>query len=132
MSILTMLFQLLQKIRGFGQTVQHCWCNTFLILALLILPLPSLLVPTPYTRGEGPAAISKTVAPMNLKFCRVLETSFNVFRNGKVLYIVFTWLHCNSSKERQFIGKIARFQPKIPIFKLLPNYSLKDNIMKRF
>ena len=33
-----------------------------------------------FTKGGSarPPAISKTVAPINLKFCRVLETSFNV------------------------------------------------------
>ena len=49
----------------------------------LTFPLPSFLVPTPYTKGRGgdlpdPTAISKTIASMNLKFCRVLATSFNV------------------------------------------------------
>ena len=46
----------------------------------LTLPVPSLLVPTPDTRGVGrsPPAISKTLGPMNLKFCRVSETSLNV------------------------------------------------------
>ena len=41
----------------------------------LTLPLPSPLVPTPFTKGEDrpdPHAISKTIAPMNFKFCRVL------------------------------------------------------------
>ena len=45
--------------------------------------LLSFLVPTPLPRGgggggggsTGPRAISKTVVPKNLKFCRVLETS---------------------------------------------------------
>ena len=47
----------------------------------LSLPLPSLLLSTPFTRGGGTAghpAISKTVALMKVKFCRVLETSLNV------------------------------------------------------
>ena len=46
----------------------------------LTLPLPSLLVPTPFTKGvcQTPLTISKTIALMNLKFCRVLETSFKV------------------------------------------------------
>ena len=39
--------------------------------------------PTLYQGGgvAGPPAISNTVAPMNLKFCRVLETSFNVLES---------------------------------------------------
>ena len=47
---------------------------------LLTLPLPSLLVPTPFTKGVEPTpqAISKTVAPMNVQFCKVLETPLKV------------------------------------------------------
>ena len=47
------------------------------IFDTVILPLPTL-----YTNGGGvqsnPPAISKTVVPMNVKFCRVLQTSLNV------------------------------------------------------
>ena len=56
----------------------------------LTLPLPSLLVPTPYTKagGEGgrpdPPAISKTVGPMSVKFCRVSETSLNILEMLKL------------------------------------------------
>ena len=35
---------------------------------------------------------AKTVAPMNVKLCRVLETPLNVLEMLKVVYIVFTWL----------------------------------------
>ena len=49
----------------------------------LTLPLQSLLVSTPFTKGGGgggcaPPAISETVNPMNVKFCRVLETPLKV------------------------------------------------------
>ena len=44
---------------------------------LLTLPVPSLLVPTTDTRA-GPPAISKTLGPMSLKFCRLFEISLNV------------------------------------------------------
>ena len=51
-------------------------------LKSITLTLPSLLVPTPFTKGGGgradPPAISKTVAPMNVKFCSVLETPLKV------------------------------------------------------
>ena len=52
----------------------------------LTLPVPSLLVPTPYTKGGSsrPPAISNTVAPMNLKFCRVLETPLKVLEMLKL------------------------------------------------
>ena len=57
---------------------------------LLTLPFPSLLVPTyPHLlQGGGgradPPAISKTVAPMNVKFCRVLETPLKVLEMLKL------------------------------------------------
>ena len=52
----------------------------------LTLPFPSLLVPTPFTKGVEPTppAISKTVAPMNVKFCRVLETLLKVLEMLKL------------------------------------------------
>ena len=56
----------------------------------LTLPLPSLLVP--FYQGEGGVAgppavskISKTVVPMNMRFCMVLETSLNVLEMLKFL-----------------------------------------------
>ena len=64
----------------------------------LTISLTSLLVPTPFTKGGGggggrglarPPAISKTVDPMNVKFCRDI---FERPRNVKVVYIVITWL----------------------------------------
>ena len=53
----------------------------------LTLPFPSLLVPTPFTKGgraEPPSTISKTVTPMNLKFCRILETPLKVLEMLKL------------------------------------------------
>ena len=53
----------------------------------LTLRFPSLLVPTPFTKGGSslpPPTISKTIAPMNLKFCRVLETPFKVLEMLKL------------------------------------------------
>ena len=56
--------------------------------SFLTLPLPSLLISTPYTnRGggsAGPPAILKTIAPMNVKFCRVLETFLKVLEMSKL------------------------------------------------
>ena len=54
--------------------------NVANVAKTLTLPFLSRLVPTPFTK-EGLArfpAISKTIAPMNLKFCRILETSLIV------------------------------------------------------
>ena len=51
--------------------------HTLYMAIVLTLPLPNHLVPTPYTKKGGsldPPAISKAIAPMNLKFCSVLET----------------------------------------------------------
>ena len=51
---------------------------------IVALPVPSRLVPTHDTKGGGGggrpdiAAISKTLSPMNLKFCTILETSLKV------------------------------------------------------
>ena len=56
------------------------WVIKYMI-AILTLSVPSLLVPTPDTKGGGrpdPSAISKTLSPMNLKFCRILEAFLNV------------------------------------------------------
>ena len=56
-------------------------CSEYHQKAILTLPIPSLLVPTPDTNGGGgggPPAISETLGPMNLKFCRALKTSLNV------------------------------------------------------
>ena len=52
----------------------------------LTLPVPSLLVHTPDTKGgggggrgsTGPLAISETHGSMNLKFCRILKISLDV------------------------------------------------------
>ena len=48
----------------------------------LTLPVPSLLIHKPDTKGGGgrpdPLLSQKTLGPVNLKFCRVLETSPNV------------------------------------------------------
>ena len=56
-----------------------------------LIPLPSFLVPAPYTKGgrPDPPAISKTVAFMNMKFCRVLETSLNVLEMLSCLHSVY-------------------------------------------
>ena len=96
---------------------------------MLTLPLPSLLVPTPYTNGgglAGPPIILKTFAPMNVKFCRVLETHFNVLGMLKLFSYCLLVYHSNSSKEMNFVGKIARFQPKIPII----HFATKFTILK--
>ena len=47
-----------------------------------------------------------------------IRDTFESLRNVKVVYIVFTWLPRNPSKERCFGGKIARFQPKIAIIQI--------------
>ena len=62
---------------------------------MLTLPLPSLLVPTPFTKAGGgggggggertpSSAISETVARMNVKFYRVSETPSEVFEMLKL------------------------------------------------
>ena len=72
----------------------------------LTLPVPNLLVPTPDTKGAGGRpdllGISKTVAPMNLKFCRVSETSFNILEMLTLFTKCLLGYHSNSSKERLY------------------------------
>ena len=62
--------------------------------------------------GEGSAAhlpaISKTVVSMNVKFCRVLETSLNVFEMLKLFTQCLLVYHNNSG----FLGKSLDFSQK--------------------
>ena len=54
---------------------------------MLTLPLPSLLVPTPFTKGRGsagPPCYLKTCCPISVKFCRVLETPLKVLEMLKL------------------------------------------------
>ena len=84
-------------------------------IALLTLSLPSLLVPTPFTKGKGeadPSAISKTVTPMNLKFCRVLQTPLKALEMFNLFTYCSLGYHSNSSKERCFGGKSLDFTRK--------------------
>ena len=59
----------------------------FLHNPYLTLPLPSLLVPTPFIGGGGGRA-----DPQLLQTPAILETPFESLRNVKVVYIMFTWL----------------------------------------
>ena len=67
-------------------------------------------------QGGGSAkhslAISKTVAPINLKFCRILETPFNVLEMLKL----FTWCllgyHRDPQRRRVLSGKSLDFGRK--------------------
>ena len=59
----------------------HFFVISFFRISFITLPLQSLLVPTPFTKGRGstgPNAISKPIVPMNVKFSRVFETFLNV------------------------------------------------------
>ena len=57
---------------------------------VLTLPLLSLLVPTPFTKGGGGVVgwtlpcFLKNRCPFNLKFCRVFEKCFNVLEMLKL------------------------------------------------
>ena len=85
----------------------------------LTLPVPSLLVPTPDTKGggggsTGPPAISETLGPMNLKFCRILKTSLDVLRriscHGRnhsqagCEYSFTIFLCCQHHREHSLLG----------------------------
>ena len=78
--------------------------------------------------SPGPPAISKTVAPMNLKFCRVLETSFDVLEMLKLFTECLLGYHSNSSKERCFIGKPLDFSRKYRYSSCYQIHSLQENI----
>ena len=61
----------------------------------LTLPLPNFWYPHPLPGGGGGGrradpspAISETVAPMNMKFCRVLETPLKVLETLHSVYLV--------------------------------------------
>ena len=73
--------------------------NAQYIYLLLTLPLPSLLVPTPFTKG-GEGGESSGPLPSYLRNrCSYereilwgIRDTFGSLRNVKVVYIVFTWL----------------------------------------
>ena len=100
----------------------------------LTLPLPNLVVPHLLPRGgvAGPPAVSKTVAPMNLTFFRVLDKSFNVLEMLKLFTYCLLGCHSNPSKERCFIGKMAIFQPKIPIFQIATKFTIIKIALRNF
>ena len=80
---------------------------------MLTLPLRSLLMPTPYTKGSrpDPPAISKTVALMNFKSCRVIATSLNVLEMLSCLHSIY--LVTISTPQRTFVlSESAKFQQK--------------------
>ena len=58
--------------------------------------------------GRNPPAISKTVAPMNAKFCRLLETSLNVLEILKFVYVVFTCLVTIVTPQRRCVSSENR------------------------
>ena len=61
---------------------------------VLTLPVPSLLVPTPYTKGGGgssrPPSYLKTRCPHEPEILQGIRDTFESLRNVKVVYIVFT------------------------------------------
>ena len=88
--------------------------------SLLTLPFPSLLVPTPFTKGGSsrPPSYLKNRCPHKPEILQGIRYTFESLRNVKVVYIVFTWLPKQPSKGEVFWGTIARFQPKIPIIQI--------------
>ena len=59
-------------------------------------PFPSLLAPTPFTKGEGssrsPPSYLKNRWPLEPDILQAIRDTFDSLRNVKVVYIVFTWL----------------------------------------
>ena len=112
-------------------------CFRIILENMFTLPLPSLLVCTPFTKGggvAGPPDISKTVAPINLKFCTVLETSLNFLQILKLFVWCLLGYHGNSSTERCFFRgkKSLDFSRKYQYSNCYQIHNLKDNILKLF
>ena len=67
-------------------------------ISFLTLPLPSLLVPTPFTKGGAggrssrPPNYLKNRCPHEPESSQGIRDTFESLRNVKVVYIVFTWL----------------------------------------
>ena len=112
-------------------------------LKCLIFPVPSLLVPTPDTKGGGGGggrpdlpAISKTPCSINLKCCRVLETSFHVLEMLKLLtaYLLSVYLVTIAPPQSRGVlsGKSLDFSRKYQYSNCYEIHNLKDNIIKRF
>ena len=69
-------------------------------------------------------AISKTVVSMNVKFCRVIETPLKVSEMFKFKQLL---------KSEVFWGKIARFQPKMPIIQIATKFTIfKINFLSKY
>ena len=64
------------------------------LLTLLTLPVRSLLVPTPYTKGgvEPTPQLSQNRCLHEPEILQAIRDTFESLRNVKVVYIVFTWL----------------------------------------
>ena len=61
----------------------------------LTLPFPSLLVPTPSTKGVEPTpppSYLKNRCPHESEILQGIRDTFESLRNVKVVYMVFTWL----------------------------------------
>ena len=89
----------------------------------LTFPLPSLLGPHLLPMGGGGASRTlpsylKTHCPHEHEIMQGIRDTFESLRNVTVVYIVFTWLPKQLLKGEVFWGKIARFQPKIPIIQI--------------
>ena len=63
---------------------------------ILTLPLPSLLLPTPFTKGEGgradPPSYLKNRCPHEREILQGIRDTYESLRNVEVILKVFTWL----------------------------------------
>ena len=81
----------------------------------LALLLPSLLVPTPFTKGGGfgqTPSYLKSHCPYEREICMVLETHLKVLEMLKLFTYYLLGYHSNSSKERCLGGKSVDFSRK--------------------
>ena len=58
----------------------------------LTLPLPSLLVPTPFTKVGGVGSYLENRCPHEREILKGIRDTFESLRNVKVVYIAFTRL----------------------------------------
>ena len=101
----------------------------FIIHGNFLLLNPSFTKPfgthTFFTKegGRGPSYL-KNRCPHEHEILQGIRDTFESLRNVEVVTQCLLGYHSNSSKERCFGGKIARFQLKIPIIQIATKFTI--------
>ena len=87
-----------------------------------IIPLPSLLVPAPFTKGgcqadPPPPSYLKNRCPHEREMLQGIRDTFESLRNVDVVTIA-------TPQRRGIWGKIARSQPKVPIIQIATRFTI--------